>query len=173
LDEFLQSIGIRDHDWIIAIEVVTYVAAWFFCLYWMRALFLARDGIRHLLMDIAITAAALYLVVAGALFLARPLNDSMSSHIIFAIGALFLLFGIIYLRRKPVPRSRAIPRRVRRSVIARDLGDKPFDGSKHHIDHRWPFSLYGSHRPENLRVIDKKKNLKKGAKRPWFWEMWR
>jgi hypothetical protein len=170
--EFLNSIGIRDPEWVTAIEVSTYIAAWFFCLYWMRALFLARDGVRHFLRNLLVTAAALYLVIVGFWVLSRPIDNSMTSHIMFAVGVIFLLFGIVYLRRAPKPRKRSIPKRIRASVIARDLGDEPFDSTKHHIDHIWPFSKGGSHKPENLRVIDKTKNLKTGARPSKFREMW-
>jgi 5-methylcytosine-specific restriction endonuclease McrA len=37
---------------------------------------------------------------------------------------------------------------------------------KHHIDHIWPHSAGGSNTVDNLRVIPKKKNLRKGAKKP-------
>ena len=50
-------------------------------------------------------------------------------------------------------------------------GEK-FDPKKHHVDHVWPFSRGGSHTADNLRVIEKKKNLRKGAKRPRMQEMW-
>ena len=69
-------------------------------------------------------------------------------------------------------RSRHIPRSVRRAVIARDLKDEKFDPEKHHIDHVWPFSKGGSNTIDNLRVIDKRRNLRKRAKRPGIWEMW-
>jgi hypothetical protein len=63
-------------------------------------------------------------------------------------------------------RSRYIPTSVRRKVIARDLKGERYDSRKHHIDHRWPFSRGGSHTADNLRVISKKANLCKGAKKP-------
>jgi len=69
-------------------------------------------------------------------------------------------------------RSRYIPAAVKRRVIARDLKGKKYNPRKHHIDHIWPFSKGGSSAPENLRVISRKENLRKGAKKPrlrdWF-----
>lgn len=91
---------------------------------------------------------------------------------VFALGFVFLGAGIVVLRRKPAPRKRAIPKRVRDAVIARDLSGDSFDPSRHHIDHIWPFSKGGSHTRDNLRVISKEKNLKKGAKHPKLWAMW-
>jgi 5-methylcytosine-specific restriction endonuclease McrA len=69
-------------------------------------------------------------------------------------------------------RSRCIPKSTRRAVIARDLKGEKFDPKKHHVDHVWPFAKGGSHTTDNLRVIDKKKNLQKGAKRPRMRDMW-
>jgi 5-methylcytosine-specific restriction endonuclease McrA len=57
-------------------------------------------------------------------------------------------------------------------VIARDLKGEKYDSRKHHIDHVWPFSGGGSHTVDNLRVIERRKNLRKGAKRPRIREMW-
>ena len=71
-------------------------------------------------------------------------------------------------RRK---RSRSIPAKVRREVIARDLKGEEYDSSKHHIDHKWAFSRGGGHTRDNLRVIEKEKNLRKGAKKPGVWDM--
>ncbi|MGH6887636.1 MAG: HNH endonuclease [Rhizomicrobium sp.] len=76
------------------------------------------------------------------------------------------------VRRRPPRRKRTIPKHIREAVIARDLGRKAFDPSKHHIDHIWPFSRGGSHTTDNLRVIHRKQNLRKGAKRPRLWDMW-
>ena len=47
-----------------------------------------------------------------------------------------------------------------------------WDPKKHHVDHVWPFSRGGSHTTDNLRVIEKKKNLRKGAKLPRLRDMW-
>ena len=69
-------------------------------------------------------------------------------------------------------RSRVIPKAIRQAVIERDLKGERFDPKKHHIDHVWPFSRGGSHTTDNLRVIEKIRNLRKGAKRPRLREMW-
>jgi hypothetical protein len=78
-------------------------------------------------------------------------------------------FGILRRRKK---RSRHISKATRRAVIERDLKGEAFDPQKHHVDHVWPFSRGGSHTTDNLRVIEKKTNLRKGAKRPQMREMW-
>ena len=69
-------------------------------------------------------------------------------------------------------RSRVIPKATRRAVIERDLKGEKYDPQKHHIDHVWPFSKGGSHTTDNLRVVEKKTNLQKGAKRPRLRDMW-
>ena len=83
-------------------------------------------------------------------------------------GFVALVFFTKFQSRK---RSRYISKSVKRAVIARDLQEE-YDSAKHHIDHVWPFSKGGSHTTDNLRVIEKKKNLKKGAKRPRMRDMW-
>ena len=78
----------------------------------------------------------------------------------------------VFSRKAKVRRSRNIPRSVKSAVIARDLKGEEYDPAKHHLDHIWPFSKGGSHTTDNIRVIPKEKNLKKGAKRPRMREMW-
>jgi 5-methylcytosine-specific restriction endonuclease McrA len=68
-------------------------------------------------------------------------------------------------------RSRYIPAATKRAVIARDLPDGSYDPRIHHIDHIWPHSRGGSNTRDNTRVIEKKRNLQKGAKRPRMRDM--
>lgn len=63
-------------------------------------------------------------------------------------------------------RARRIPKHVRRKVIERDVGLENWDWQRFHIDHRVPFSRGGSHTVDNLRVISKTANLRKGGRRP-------
>ena len=65
-------------------------------------------------------------------------------------------------------RSRYIPARVRKAVVARDLKGQPVDPRTYHIDHVVPYSKYGDHSPENLRVVPKDYNLRCGARMPEF-----
>ena len=69
-------------------------------------------------------------------------------------------------------RSRYVSRATKRAVIARDLKGEKYNPKKHHIDHVWPFARGGSHTADNLRVIEKQENLRKGAKRPKMGDMW-
>ena len=55
---------------------------------------------------------------------------------------------------------------MRAAVIARDLKGQPFDRRIHQIDHIVPVSRGGDNSIENLRVISRDRNLKKGARMP-------
>jgi hypothetical protein len=142
------------------------------CLYWLLALRRAREGVRHFARNLFYVGAAVYLVVLGFWMVTHVQNGSPTAPLMFVGGFIFLAGSIISLRKRRRPRKRTIPLRVRQAVKARDLGNTPFDPDKHHIDHIWPFSKGGSHTPDNLRVIAKKENLRKGAKRPRLRDMW-
>jgi hypothetical protein len=151
---------------------IAYVAILVVALYWLRALRLARAGVRRFLLNAFYVLAAVYLVGLG-FFMVSHIQGGPAPPLIMLAGAfVFLAGGIRALRKRPPRRSRAIPRRVRQAVIARDLKGKPFNPSKHHIDRIWPYSKGGSHSIDNLRVIAKKLNLQKGSKRPRLHDMW-
>jgi hypothetical protein len=153
-----QFIGDPSADWFIFIGVSLV------CLYWLRALRLAREGARLFLGNLAI--ACLVFIGCRAVLTGIGMQDK---------GAVLLPLFIsiaVFSRRASVRRSRHIPASVRRAVIARDLKGEQYDSAKYHIDHVWAFARWGSHTKDNLRVIHKQKNLKKGAKRPKIWEMW-
>ena len=77
------------------------------------------------------------------------------------------LAGISPLAFMKLPkRSRYIPARVRKAVIARDLDGEELDPRQYHLDHVVPFAKGGDHSVKNLRVLTKGRNLKKGAKMP-------
>jgi hypothetical protein len=63
-------------------------------------------------------------------------------------------------------RSRHVRASVKRYVIARDLKGIQYDPQEHHIDHVWPYSRGGSGTIDNLRVIARTSNLRKGARPP-------
>jgi hypothetical protein len=83
-----------------------------------------------------------------------------------------IVFGVIcgiaggYWFIGPPKRSRKIPPHIRRAVIARDLKGSRFDPKIHHIDHIVPYSHDGDHSIENLRVVTRGENLRRGAKKP-------
>jgi hypothetical protein len=87
-----------------------------------------------------------------------------------ADGILFGVVALVFIPQRK--RSRYIPVKVKREIIARDLkGREEYDPQRHHIDHKWAFSRGGGNTPDNLRVIERERNLRKGAKRPGVWEM--
>ena len=158
----LHITGVPNLDWIIL-----FVGA-LIALYWLRALRLAREGARLFLRNLlkAIIVFCALMAVLTATRLRTHLLPSQEQ--IMAGFVALILFG----RWQSQKRSRYIPKATRRAVIARDLKGEKFDAEKHHVDHVWPFSRGGSHTADNLRVIEKKKNLRKGAKRPRMRDMW-
>ena len=154
--------GVPGVDWMIfALAVVL-------SLYWLRALRLAREGARRFLRDL-LKAIMLFCGVMMVFSAMRPHLPLLRSQELVVAGFLAMIsFGRLQGRK----RSRRIPKSIRRTVIERDLKGEMFDPHKHQIDHVWPFSRGGSNTVDNLRVIEKKKNLRKGAKRPRMREMW-
>jgi hypothetical protein len=158
----IQVTGEPHLDWLICI------IAWFLCLYWFRALRLAREGARLFLRSL-IRAVIVFLLLATILPAMRA-QTHFSSNVeqTITLFAAILAFGPPHRRK----RSRYIPKATRQEVIERDLQGEEYDPQKHHIDHVWPHSRGGSNTPDNLRVIDKRKNLQKGARRPKMRDMW-
>lgn len=154
--------GIPNADWII------FIVGAVVCLYWLRALRLARQGARLFLRNLAraVLAFGAVMLILTAIRLQTRLQPAQEQII---AGVVALVFFVRLQGRK---RTRYIPKAMRRAVIARDLKGEKFDPEKHHIDHVWPFSRGGSHTTDNLRVIEKKRNLRKGAKRPRMRDMW-
>jgi hypothetical protein len=154
--------GVPNADWII------FIVGAIFCLYWLRAIRLAREGarlfLRNLLKSVIVFCACM--VLFGA---TRPHTPLLPSQELLIAGFVSMIF---FGRWQGQKRSRYIPKSTRRAVIARDLKGEKFNSQKHHVDHVWPFARGGSHTADNLRVIDKKKNLQKGAKRPRMRDMW-
>jgi hypothetical protein len=148
------------------IQVTIGIFGWLLCLYWVRALRLAREGARRFVHDLCLGGLAFI----GCRLIAMGLHVQDAATMIFS--ALCGIAFFVRARGNNAPRSRYIPAKIRRAVIARDLGKKRYNPSKHHIDHRWPFSRGGSHTMDNLRVVERARNLKKGAKRPPLWDMW-
>jgi|ERR1022692_973386 hypothetical protein len=149
----LRITGNPSLDWLLLIALGLVV------LYHLKALRLSREtarpAIRHF--AIGVVFGVIYYYWRGANH-----GDSVAEVFIFGLAAL------LFIQRK---RTRYIPAKVRREVIARDLKGARYDSRKHHIDHKWAYSRGGSHTTDNLRVIDKTKNLKKGAKKPGLWEI--
>ncbi len=128
-----------------------------------RTIYAARESIAHAL-SLIVVAALIGVIIYGVIAANRHGDVELARAKV--IGA---FAGVLYLTFGP-KRSRRIPARVRRAAIARDLRGAKFDPSRHHIDHIQPFSRGGSHTEDNLRVVDKRKNLRKGARKPKPWD---
>lgn len=78
-----------------------------------------------------------------------------------------VVFRATYYLTRP-QRKRHIPLRVRRQVIARHqrATGLVYDPTRDHIDHIVPFARGGNHSTDNLRIIPKTDNLRKGKSWP-------
>jgi hypothetical protein len=152
-------------DWII------FIVGAVVCIYWLRALRLAREGARLFLRSLlkAVVVFCISMVILAALRFHSHLLPPQEQ--IFSAIVAFMFFGRWRWQYKH-KRSRHIPKAVRLAVIERDLRGERLDPQRHHIDHVWPYAKGGSHTPDNLRVIEKRRNLQKGARRPRMKEMW-
>lgn len=96
--------------------------------------------------------------------------------VVVILAVVMALWALGVMRRKrpflSTKPSRRIPKHIRDAVIARDLRGKRFNGRKHHIDHIVPYSRDGECSVDNLRVVDKTTNLKKGNRLPTIGELW-
>lgn len=91
----------------------------------------------------------------------------------------FFVLVVILLANKGRSRSRHIPTAVKRQALGKfydryysdpNTRDKRLRKKDYEFDHHVPFSKGGSHAAANIEVISKKKNRKKGAKMPSFWD---
>ena len=78
-----------------------------------------------------------------------------------------LVAGYVVFQLFP-PRSRHIPAAVKLKVVQEyeSQTGKRYNSRKMEIDHRQPFARGGSHTTDNLRLISKAANRRKGKKRP-------
>ena len=131
--------------------------------YVVRCVYAAREGIRW-------TLLAILRGLAGYSFAAMVMVALRLPQEQIVLGG-YLAAAIFVATTKR--RSRYIRKTVKRRVIAKHVArGGTYDPDEHHIDHTFPFSRGGSNTEDNLRVIPRKKNLKKGAKLPslldWF-----
>ena len=117
------------------------------------------------------TIVAIVVYLAAALILVQQGLPPVEVVLISGLAGM----GCAWLLVNPPKRERRLSRAVRREVIARDLTSKglKWDPVKYHIDHMVPFSRGGDNSARNLRVIEKKKNLRKGGKMPGLWDFLR
>jgi hypothetical protein len=144
-------------DWVL------FLAAGVLFLYILKYAILSREHLRKVLRNFVL--GFIFGFILGSRMQMPKQGTPLSSGIFLgAVAAAFV---------KAKNQSRHIPARIKRQVIARDFKGREheYDSRKHHIDHKWAFARGGGHTPDNLRVIEKKKNLKKGAKRPGLFDM--
>ena len=149
------------------LDLVIFVVGFLIVLYWLRALRLAREGAKSFLRNV-LKAFIVFLVLMAVLAGTQLQTHLQPAQAEVISGVAAFLF---FVRWQSQRRSRYIPKATKRAVIARDLKGEKYDSKKHHIDHVWPHSRGGSQTKDNLRVIEKKKNLQKGAKRPGLRDM--
>lgn len=149
------------------VDWVMFIAGFFVVLYWLRALRLAREGVRLFLRN-TLKALIVFLLLT-AVFTGTQVKTHLQPAQYNVISCVIAF--VLIARWQGQKRSRYIPKATKRPVIARDLKGERYDPKKHHIDHIWPFAKGGSHTSDNLRVIPKEKNLQKGAKRPGLRDM--
>jgi hypothetical protein len=131
--------------------------------YVVRCVYAAREGIGWTLVAVLRGLAGYFLAALVLAALGQPREQ-------IVLGG-YLGAGLAVASTKR--RSRYIRKSVKRNVIAKHLAKgSTYDPHEHQIDHTFPFAKGGSNTEDNLRVIPKKKNLKKGAKLPsifdWF-----
>src|SRR5260221_9303358 len=136
------------------LDLLIFIVGAGICLYWLRALRLAREGARLFLRNL-VKAVMVFCLLMAALSATRQQTQLVSSQEQLIAGFVAIVFFGQSQNRK---RSRYISKSTRRAVIARDLKGEEYDSQKHHIDHVWPFARGGSHTADNLRVIAKRKN---------------
>jgi len=125
--------------------------------YLIRVAYAMRQGFAWVLQ--AFLVAFLVMLIAQAIAHAKGIEGQNAELIGVAVaGGSFALYP---------KRRRYIPARVKRQVISKHIKKTGrYDPKEEHIDHIVPFAKGGSHTEDNLRVIPKKKNLKKGKKMP-------
>jgi hypothetical protein len=119
-----------------------------------------REAIRHKVRGVIILEG-LYLGVAYVM-----LHNGQQPLTSILAGLVLALVASKYMK----PRSRHTPDHVKRRARAEfelKTGTK-FNPKKHEYDHDVPFSRGGSHTPDNIRVVKKKRNRSKGATSPWW-----
>jgi HNH endonuclease len=130
-----------------------------FAYYWINVARRKRQIVRYKFKRVVVSEVVCIASFVILMYLHYNQYEAIAFGFVAGIAASFLLV------RQP-RRNRRIPRYVREAVIARDLKGLPFDPSLHQLDHIVPFSKGGDHSVQNLRVVPKQENLRRGAKMP-------
>jgi hypothetical protein len=105
---------------------------------------------------------AFVVLYGGGIVVLRAMGQPFSTVLLGSI-----LLGLLAKLIIKKPDSRYISKHVKRAVIERDLGDEEdYDPEVHHFDHIVPYSEGGDNSVKNLRLVSKRYNLRKGARRP-------
>lgn len=142
--------------WIIA-ALVASVVAYYYLQVFRRSKKLVRFKVRRILVYLICLCLGIPILTGKG----YTVRDAALFSMFVGISAAFILI------RAP-NNNRRIPSAIRRAVIARDLKGERFNAAVHDIDHIVPYSKGGDHSLENLRVIGRSQNRKRGAKMPKF-----
>jgi hypothetical protein len=127
----------------------------------LRVLYAMRQSITRIIKVMLLSALGVVVVNLIAVVAHKPELHRW--------GFVGFLLGFSLVR----PRSRHIPSHERRKAIAayERKGEK-YDPRKHDLDHRWAFSKGGSNTADNLRVLERGENRRRGNRsRPR--DLWR
>jgi len=119
------------------------------------------EWIRHVLR--ALLAASIVAVIVFVVLVDGQRMPQQDATIAVAVAGLLTL-GLFPRRRRYVRRSE------RRKAIARfelETGKK-YNPRLHELDHEVPFSRGGNSSADNLRVIDRRANRRKGSRSTWW-----
>jgi hypothetical protein len=130
--------------------------------YWIQVARRKREVIRFKLRRVSVYIACILIGIAVIPSHGYTVQDAALFSMFVGTTAAFVLI-------RPPRTGRGIPKSVRRNVIARyEATGKKFDPKLHDMDHIVPFSKGGDHSEENLRVVDRSTNRRRGAEMPKF-----
>ena len=120
----LNITGVPNLDWFI------FAVGALVCLYWLRALRLAREGARLFLRNLskAYLVFCFSMVLLTAMYPQIHLQQAQVQLVSGFVGI------VLFARWQNTKRSRYISKSTRRAVIERDLKGEEYDSQKHHID---------------------------------------
>ena len=121
-----------------------------------------RDGIRHWFKGHVVAIAA----YIGTIVLL--VNNGVQSPFVVVVVAVLVGLGVERILVRP--RSRHIPAAERRRAVAayeRKTGRK-FNPKADELDHEIAFARLGSSTADNLRVVSRRANRRKGKKAVWW-----
>jgi hypothetical protein len=141
-------------------QLVLYGCVGIFVLMLFLSLYRRREALGGKLRAVFLGFAGFFLTVT---ILKQYTADGIK---ILLAGLLAEVLIINYFRPR---RSRYVARSEKRKAIARfERSGKRYDPKKHHIDHVVPYSRGGSSKADNLRVLEKERNLAKSDRSPWW-----